>query len=284
MPDGLWHCLVAGQARDDAARLPFFVGRAEVGSVARAHLEALAAFGGLELRDDGVHLTVPPDRCDAALAEIHAELRRLGLLLGWRDEIFPLVDPEGGAVLARMERAACRFWGTLTFGAHANGYVAGPDGRPQALWIAQRSLTKSTDPGLFDNLVGGGVPYGQTPDEALVREGFEEAGLSPAQMQAAKPGRLVWLRRDIREGLQNELLSGYDLPLPEGVEPRNQDGEVAAFMRLPLAEALAIAASDRMTVDAALVTLDFALRHRLLPAADHARLDDAMAAFRLDGA
>ena len=45
-------------------------------------------------------------------------------------------------------------------------------------------------------------------------------------------------------------------------------------MCLDVAQALAHAAAGEMTVDAALATLDFALRHRLLPAAAH----DAMAA------
>ena len=280
--ESVWHCLGAGQARDESARVPFFVGRAEVGSVSRSHLEVLAEFDALTLEDDAVRLTVPAKRRDEVLAGLHAQLRDRGLLIGWRDEIFPLIDPASGAVLARMERAAARFWGALTLGAHATGYVAGPDGRPQQLWIAQRSLAKSTDPGLFDNLVGGGVPYGQTPDEALVREGWEEAGLTAAQMQAARPGRLVWLQRDIPEGRQNELVSSYDLALPAGVQPHNQDGEVAAFLLLPVPEALALAAGEGMTVDAALVTLDFALRHRLLPADQHERLAARMCAYWLD--
>lgn len=277
-----WHCLSAGRAHDEAARVAFFVGRAEVGSVARRHLAVLADFDALEVKDEAVRLIVPAKQRDEVLAELHLQLRERGLLVGWRDEIFPLIEPASGAVLARMERAAARFWGTLTLGVHATGYVAGNDGRPQQLWIAQRSSTKSTDPGLFDNLVGGGVPYGQTPDDALVREGWEEAGLTPAQMRPMQPGRLVWLQRDIPEGLQNELLSSYDLALPEGVTPCNQDGEVAAFRLLPVADALALAATDRMTVDAALVTLDFALRHDLLPAEVHSRLEAQMQAFWLD--
>ena len=48
--------------------------------------------------------------------------------------------------------------------------------------------------------------------------------------------------------------------------PSNQDGEVAALALLPIDEALHLAATGQMTVDAALATLDFALRHRLLPA------------------
>ncbi|HSW22543.1 MAG TPA: DUF4743 domain-containing protein, partial [Burkholderiaceae bacterium] len=56
----------------------------------------------------------------------------------------------------------------------------------------------------------------------------------------------------------------YDLALPAGLTPSNQDGEVAELSLHPLPQALALAAGDEMTVDASLVTLDFALRHRLL--------------------
>ena len=64
----------------------------------------------------------------------------------------------------------------------------------------------------------------------------------------------------------------WDLPLPRDVQPRNQDGEVAALRLLPLAEAVELAAGDAMTVDAALVVLDVVLRHRVLDDATHARL------------
>ena len=57
-----------------------------------------------------------------------------------------------------------------------------------------------------------------------------------------------------------------DLPMPLGLTPRNQDGEVAGFELLPVADALACASGSGMTVDAALVTLDFALRHGLMKA------------------
>jgi hypothetical protein len=47
---------------------------------------------------------------------------------------------------------------------------------------------------------------------------------------------------------------------------------VAELRLLAVEEALAQAAGDAMTVDAALVTLDFALRHRLLPDSSHEAL------------
>jgi 8-oxo-dGTP pyrophosphatase MutT (NUDIX family) len=277
-----WPALRAARAHDVAARVPFRVNGATVGSVARAHLPALGAWPTLLRVDaDGVAMHGNAATLQAALERINHALREQGLILGWRDEVFPLLDPASLQRLAPMERASARFWGTLTLGAHANGFVADADGRPTQLWIAQRSFDKATDPGKFDNLIGGGVPEGQTPFQALVREGWEEAGLAPEALRAVAAGGVLRVLRDIPEGLQHEWLHAYDLQLPAGLTPCNQDGEVAGFECLPLAEALRLAAGDAMTVDAALVTLEFALRHALLPPAQRPRLNDAMQALRV---
>lgn len=254
-------------------RVPFLIDGLAVGSVASAHLETLRAFQGeLLVADDRVVLAVAAAARDATLATLNARLRALGLIRAWRDETYPLVDPLSQRRLACIERAASRFWGTLTFGAHATGWVAAADGRPARLWVAQRSFDKATDPGAFDNLVGGGVPHGQTPFETLVREGWEEAGLRPEVVKRATPGRVIRLQRDIPEGLQFEWIHAFDLQLQPDEQPLNQDGEVQAFTLLPVAEALDVAAGTRMTADAALVTLDFALRHGLFDTATHSAL------------
>ena len=270
-----WPALAAARARQ-VPRVPFFIDGLEVGSVARADLQALQAWPQwLSLQEDGVSLTAG-DR-DGALAAINTALRQQGRVRAWRDETYAIRDPATGRRIARTERAASRFWGTLTLGAHANGYVADAQGRPTHLWIARRSLAKATDPGLLDNLIGGGVPDGQTPQETLVREGWEEAGLTPAQMLQARAGRVIRLHRDIPEGLQFEDLHGFDLQLPAGLVPQNQDGEVAGFELLPVAQALAHAATEEMTVDAALVTLEFGLRHGLLGVTEMQALEGAAA-------
>jgi 8-oxo-dGTP pyrophosphatase MutT (NUDIX family) len=268
-----WPAL-AEASRAAAARVPFVLGGRVVGSVARAHLDALRPFAdALVVLADGVQ-TLPA--LDAArLHAINQQLRAQGLVRAWRDETYPIPDPATPSRrLGTLERAASRFWGTLTFGAHANGYVVDAAGRPQALWIARRSPHKATDPGLLDNLVGGGVPAHQSPRETLVREGFEEAGLAPHELAAAQPGSVLRLHRDIPEGFQHEWLYSFDLALPAGRVPANQDGEVAGFTLMPLAEvAELVASTEELTVDAALVTIDFLARHRVL--------DDAEALARL---
>ena len=258
-----WQALAAARRRDASRRVPFFVDGRRVGSVDRDHLRALAAWPTW-LRVDAEQVELIAQDRDAALATINAHLRGLGLVRAWRDELFALLDPQTSQRLAGVERAACRFWGTLTLGAHANGYVADAQGRPSHLWIARRSAHKATDPGLLDNLIGGGVADGQTPRQTLLREAWEEAGLSPAQIGNAPAGSVLRLHRDVAEGLQLEDLYSFDVLLPQGLQPANQDGEVAGFECLPVRQALQQAAGAGMTVDAALVTLDFALRHRLL--------------------
>ena len=275
----LWPALHAATARDPRQRLPFFVARQLVGSVARDHLSLLARHAPwLELDASGVHCQRPDDQ---TLATLHRHLRDEGAIRAWRDETFPLFDPTTLQVLACIERSATRFWGTLTLGAHANGYVRGAEGRPSHVWIARRSPNKATDPGLLDNLIGGGVPAGQSPREALVREGFEEAGLGPAVMAGAVAGPVLRLARDIPEGFQHEWLYSYDLALPFGSLPHNQDGEVAEFNLLPVQEVRDIVRQGQaMTTDAALVTLDFLLRHHLL---DDVPLAQRMQALQVPG-
>jgi len=252
-------------------RRPVWLDGERVGCVAEPHLPLLAAEpAAFAIGADRVDIVLAPTEREPRLAELHRRWHAQGAIVGWRDEPYalaPLDGPQAGQPRVAIERAASRFWGSLTFGAHANGWVRGADGRPAALWIAQRSFSKPTDPGLFDNLVGGGVPLGQQPAETLVREAWEEAGLPATLAQGAVPVRTLRIERDIPEGLQREWLHAYDIELPEGLAPHNQDGEVQGFQLLPLPDALALAMGHTMTVDAALVTLDFGFRHGLLPAA-----------------
>jgi len=243
-------------------RRPLVAAHRHVGSVAEQHLLALTAWPQwVQVLPDRVVLTPRGDDLTRAMTVMNASLRDLGLIVAWRDEPFALWDPACDEVLARMERASARFWGTLTLGAHCNGYVEGEPGRPARMWVARRSLSKATDPGKQDNLIGGGVPWGQSPQETVIREGWEEAGLQPLQMAGLRKASVLELDRDVPEGRQWERLHVFDLALEAGVIPRNQDGEVAEVRLLPMEEAIGLALADEMTVDAAWVTLDFAIRH-----------------------
>ncbi len=268
-----WPAIALARARGGPARVPFLLldeGGPVLGSVAVQHLAALEEWpDAFERLDDdqgtprALMLRLPAPVRDARLAQVHARLRERGLIVAWRDEPYPLRDRDGGEH-GVIERAASRFWGTLTWGGHCNGYVADASGRPTHLWIARRSPTKAVDPGRLDNVIGCGVALGQTPREAVVREGWEEAGLVAAQMAGLVDGGLIDLECDIPQGRQHERLHVFDLEFPQGLVPRNVDGEVAEHRLMTIGEALERTAVGELTTDASLATLDFAVRHRLI--------------------
>ena len=67
--------------------------------------------------------------------------------------------------------------------------------------------------------------------------------------------------REVPEGVQSELIEAYDLELPEGFRPANQDGEVSEFMLLPFAEVERL----ELTFEAQLVVRDFFSRRSARP-------------------
>jgi isopentenyldiphosphate isomerase len=54
------------------------------------------------------------------------------------------------------------------------------------LWIAKRSSTKMSFPGLWDITVSGGIPAGLSVQEGLEKEAEEEAGMSKELLQNAR--------------------------------------------------------------------------------------------------
>ncbi len=196
----------------------------------------------------------------AALAALARRLADAGHVRGWRNELFAVTASREAPAFAVIERAAARFLGLLTFASHMNGIVDGSPAAPE-MWISRRSPAKAVDPGMWDNLVAGGMPHGSDPLETLVRECDEESGIPPELARQAQAHGVIEVLREVPEGVQWEHVYVYDLLLPAGFVPHNRDGEVAEHCRTGPDALLAIMADSAMTVDATLVTLD-ALRRR----------------------
>jgi 8-oxo-dGTP pyrophosphatase MutT (NUDIX family) len=117
-------------------------------------------------------------------------------------------------------------------------------GRETSMWIARRSPDKAIDPGMLDNLMGGGVGSGLSVQQTLVKESWEEAGIPASLAVTALPVGTLGVRREVADGLHAEVLHMYDLALDDGFLPVNQDGEVVEFRRLSLAEVESDLAGD----------------------------------------
>lgn len=183
---------------------------------------------------------------DARLAHVAQRLRDQGRLRGWRGELLDVTDL-GGTVLGAIERAAVRPLGIATRAVHLNAWT--PTGR---IWIAQRALDKSTDPGKWDTLVGGLVSATESDALALERESWEEAGLPAACLSASVSIGEYCVRRILPEGYQVEWVGVTDVVVPSDVVPCNQDGEVAQIRTATPDEVADMIAQDFFTLEACL--------------------------------
>jgi 8-oxo-dGTP pyrophosphatase MutT (NUDIX family) len=204
----------------------------------------------------------------AALGEVTRMLSAEGALTAWRDERYAVAAGPGMEPLFELERAAARYFGVHTFAAHANGLVG--DDADWRMWLARRSPTKAIDPGLLDNLVGGGIAAGSDASTTLVKEAWEEAGIAEELAQLARYAGSVDLFRDQPDGLQRETIYVHDLWLPADFAPANQDGEAVEHRLCAPDAVLSALATDDITADASLVIIDFLIRRGHVALADPA--------------
>ncbi|MBO9354269.1 DUF4743 domain-containing protein [Bordetella petrii] len=239
--------------------LPLYVADRCCGWATHAARDALGRLAQVRVEPDalriGAGLAAGP-QLDALLASVAQTLREADCLRGWRNELLDVTAADER--LGAIERAAVRPLGLLTRAVHLNAWT--PDGQ---LWIARRALSKSTDPGMWDTLVGGLVGSQEDLEQALLRECAEEAGLAPTQLARRSPLRTILrMHRRLPEGYQVEDLLTSTCVLPPDAQPANQDGEVMEIAHVPVGEAVRRIDAGEFTVEASLVILEDIMQRR----------------------
>lgn len=242
----------------------FTVAGHRVGWVREDRLEYLRAYPDtLTVSDDSVllnpALTEFEDR-SAALMPILKDLAGAGLIGTLREEPYPVGTGFNDAPFLRIDRAAVPFFGVRAYGVHVNGFVRKADGIH--MWIGRRSRNKSTYPGLLDNMVAGGQPYGLGLAENLVKESAEEADIPEDMARRALPVGAITYCVAAPEGLKPDVQFCYDLEVPPDFTPRNTDGEIEEFFLLPVEEvATIVEGTTDFKFNCNLVIIDFLIRH-----------------------
>ena len=88
-------------------------------------------------------------------------------------DIFPIVD-ESGNTIGKATRGECHN-GSKLLHPVVHLHLFDSSGR---IYLQQRPLWKDIQPGKWDTAVGGHIDYGETVEEALMRETREELGLT----------------------------------------------------------------------------------------------------------
>ncbi len=180
--------IIAARRFDVTAPAPFFIGEMCVGWIRLSDLDALRRWPQTFDMDTGAGDAARAVRLSASLTTVEVRTAALaaaidtlhaeGRIPGWHDETYAIRNAFDRPLLAFIERAASRFFGTMTYAVHLNGIVKYRDDAPK-LWIARRSDTKATDPGMLDNVVAGGIGWGWISCRRLSRNAGKKRACPP---------------------------------------------------------------------------------------------------------
>lgn len=250
-----------------AGFIPFHVGGIDLGWIGKSFAGALRPFSGVfECGAGRISLAAGLDSYEhrsAAVSDVLQILRQDGLIPGWRDEAYPVGTGFYDPPLFEMERAAIPYFGIPAYGIHVNGYII--ENNEIKIWIARRAEDKPTYPGQLDNMVAGGQPVGIGLMENVIKEAAEEASIPYEIASQARPCGAISYRH-LHDGcLKPDTMFVYDMEIPPGFVPQNDDGEVASFELLPVDDVRQITASSRdFKFNCAVVNIDFMIRHGVL--------------------
>ena len=251
---------------------PWFVGPHRAGFVHRDFAASTLPASGLFQRSGSAwHLDSRLDTPQKRTTEIHAfllALRAAGHFNGlWREERYAVAPQDGAPFLMEMERSAVPWFGVRAGGPHMTGYVRRADGLH--IWVPRRSYEKPTFPGQLDNTVAGGQPAGLGLHENLVKECGEEASIPPELARQAKAVSLVGYWNQSGQQLKPDVMTCFDLELPEDFTPRANDGEVHSFELWPVQRVFeTVRDTVEFKYNCNLVLIDFFVRHGMLSADD----------------
>lgn len=252
--------------------VPLLIANNRCGWLFSGAAQALGGLNGVEISQDTAHIgqaLSAGTELNALLAQVATTLRQAGCAPGWRNELLDVwpdqaddpARPLSREPLGAIERGVVRPLGLLTKAVHLSGWSQ--DGR---LWVARRSLTKATDPGMWDTLVGGLISSQEDVQVGLVRESDEEAGLEAQDIAERTPLRTIArMLRQVPEGYQAEDVLTCECVLPADVTPKNRDGEVMDIQLLAPATIFNMLTQGAFTLEASIVVAEDLLR-RATPA------------------
>lgn len=254
--------------RHDPSRyIPFLVNGITVGRVLPAFAESLLDWPELfRLGEGSLELNLPQDSFEGrseAFSAVLTELARRGLITHLHGEQYVATPGGMNEGLLLIDRAAAPYFGTRAFGQYINGYVRDREGLK--MWVGRRASDRRHYPGHLDNIAAGGLPYGISMQENLVKECWEEAGIPREMALGAVPVGVLTYNADTHHGFKPDTLYCYDLELSTYFQPECTDGEVEAFYPMPMEEIAALVReTDSFKLNCNLVVIDFLIRHGYL--------------------
>ena len=187
-------------------------------------------------------------------------------------ENYPVIETFTSEPLAFVDRSISSLLGLLSFGQHLNAYVM--TSTSMKMWIARRAYDRGYEAGKLDHMVAGGLAYDITPSENLIKECYEEAGMSKELAQKVKSVGFISYKYDYTLGGKKDIVYSYDIEVDEDFMPHCTDGEVEEFYLMPIEEvAQIVKTSNEFKLNCNLVIIDFLVRHGYINVEDKEYID-----------
>lgn len=207
------------------------------------------------------------------IAELASEWKSKDPLVakGWRDELYVVFSPRTVPYFT-VERAFSGPLGVVTYGVHINGIVPASkssNGKTK-MWVPRRLKTKATYPGKLDNTIAGGVAYPLGLWDNVIKECYEEGGMSKefVEPRLTSAGVILYLCQPYgpKGDAQPEVEYIYDLVFESETEyqPAPVDGEAEEFRLMDLDEVLERMKNGEFKPNCTLVIVDFLIRHGII--------------------
>jgi len=135
---------------------------------------------------------------------------QLHYIEGEQQELFPLIDEEGN-VVGKATRAYCH-GGSMALHPVVHLHIIDAEGR---IYLQKRSMRKDIAPGRWDTSVGGHVDFGESLQDAVVREAREELGLHIDPEECRFLFQYVWQSSRERELVTAFALTSEVTPQPD---------------------------------------------------------------------
>lgn len=142
-------------------------------------------------------------------------------------EYFPLIDEEGH-VVGQATRRYCH-GGSMALHPVVHLHVFDREGR---LYLQKRSMKKDIAPGLWDTSVGGHVDYGETLDEAVRREAWEELGVRSEELGGESSSLRFLFQYIWQSSRERELVTAFAVVYDGPLTPDHDEVDEGRFFTI----------------------------------------------------
>lgn len=192
----------------------------------------------------------------------------------WHNEVGPVYACNRDYVMD-MDFSGTGIFGVAGYAVMLTGWTT--ESQQRKYWVPRRSMKKTSCPGMLDNFVSGTLRPNERPVDGMVREIFEETGLSElyTRERLIACGTVTYHVSKKSEGTpcaQPQVQYVYEIEIEHPQKPAPNDEEVESFNLMTLEQVWGALAREEFKPNTGMTWLAHFIRHGYINAENEAKL------------